>query len=59
MRTLTPRKLIEIFCSLALATGILYWMYRDFPFSQVSDTLCHGIHWDWMLFSIGPYVMRL
>ena len=62
MRTLTPRKLIEIFCSLALATGILYWMYRDFPFSQVSDTLCHGIHWDWMLFSllfgILPQILR-
>ena len=62
MKTLSSRKIIEIICSLTLASGILYWMYRDFPFSQVSETLIDGVHWDWMLFSlllgVIPQILR-
>ena len=28
---------------------ILYWMYRDFDFKTVADTLMHGMNWTWML----------
>ena len=62
MKTLSSHKIIEIICSLTLASGILYWMYRDFPFSQVSETLIDGVHWDWMLFSllfgVIPQILR-
>ena len=30
---------------------ILYWMYRDFDFKTVADTLMHGMNWTWMLLS--------
>lgn len=62
MKTVNLRKIIELICSLVLAGVILYWLYKDFPFSQVSETLKHGVRWDWMagslLFGIIPQILR-
>lgn len=37
--------------SLFLGGAILYWMYRDFDFSQIKEVLLHGMNWTWMLLS--------
>lgn len=37
-----------------LGGGILYWMYRDFPFSSLDDTLYYQMRWEWMLLSFIP-----
>ena len=62
MKTVNLRKIIELICSLVLAGVILYWLYKDFPFSQVSETLKRGVRWDWMagslLFGIIPQILR-
>ncbi len=62
MKMLSTRKILELVLSLTLAAAILYWLYRDFPFSQVSDTLKGGVRWEWMLlsllFGIIPQVLR-
>lgn len=42
---------LKIGLSLLLGGMILYWMYRDFDFSQVGNTLLHGMNWTWMLLS--------
>lgn len=59
---LSIRKGAEVIISLSLAAAILYWMYRDFPFSQVTSTLREDVHWGWMLFAllfgIIPQVLR-
>ena len=41
----------KIFLSLLLGGTILYWMYRDFDFSQIKEVLLHGMNWSWMLLS--------
>ena len=41
----------KIFLSLLLGGTILYWMYRDFDFSQIEEVLLHGMNWSWMLLS--------
>ena len=41
----------KIFVSLFLGGAILYWMYRDFDFSQIEGVLLHGMNWTWMLLS--------
>ena len=62
MKFVSIRKVIELLCSLILAGVILYWLYKDFPFSQVSETLKNDIRWDWMafslLFGIIPQILR-
>lgn len=35
-----------------MGTAILWWMYRDFDFSRISDALVHEMKWGWMLFSL-------
>lgn len=56
------KRFLQIFVPLLLAAAILWWLYRDFPFSKVTDTLQHGINWGWMLvsllFGIAPQVLR-
>ena len=37
---------------LVLGGAILYWMYRDFDFQQVSHVLWHEMNWTWMLLSL-------
>ena len=43
MRTILP---------LMLGCGILWWMYREFDFSRVEQTLREEMSWGWMLFSL-------
>lgn len=43
--------LLKIGLSLLLAGAILFWMYRNFDFSRVSDVLLHEMDWSWMLLS--------
>ena len=42
---------MKISLSLLLGGLILYWMYRDFDFKHVADTIMHGMNWTWMLLS--------
>ncbi|MDD7251207.1 MAG: lysylphosphatidylglycerol synthase transmembrane domain-containing protein [Prevotellaceae bacterium] len=61
---MTPviRRSLEVTLSLLLAFAILWWLYRDFPFSEVGETLRHGVRWHWMaislLFGIFPQILR-
>lgn len=36
---------------LLLGTAILYWMYRNFDFSSISNVLFHEMDWTWMILS--------
>ena len=36
---------------LLLGTAILYWMYRNFDFSSISNVLLHEMDWTWMILS--------
>ncbi len=47
----TANKIIKIALPIALGGAILYWMYRDFDFSQIRDVMCHKMNWTWMLLS--------
>lgn len=42
---------LKVGLSIMLGGLILYWMYRDFDFKTVADTLMHGMNWTWMLLS--------
>ena len=42
---------LKVGLSILLGGLILYWMYRDFDFKTVADTLMHGMNWTWMLLS--------
>lgn len=46
--------LLKVLFPFILGGGILYWMYRDFPFSELKDTLLHKMCWEWMLLSFIP-----
>lgn len=50
-------KLWKIVLSLLLGGLILYWMYRDFNFSQVEYVMLHQTNWWWMLLSFPFGVM--
>ena len=43
--------IFKVSLSLLLGGVILYWMYRDFDFHQISDVLLHKMDWTWMLLS--------
>lgn len=45
------RKILNIALPLILGGAILYWMYRDFDFSSISDVLMHRMDWTWMILS--------
>ncbi|MBO4849822.1 MAG: flippase-like domain-containing protein [Prevotella sp.] len=51
LRTLTTNTVKVVF-PLLLGGAILYWMYRDFDFSQVSSVMLHDMDWTWMLLSL-------
>lgn len=46
------RKLIKIGVPLALAVGILWWMYRGIPWEELVDALSRKMSWTWMLLSM-------
>ena len=45
---ISSRKIAEVAISLLLAVAIMYWIYKDFPFSQVSQCLQEEVQWGWM-----------
>ena len=53
---MTLRKLttntVKVAFPLLLGGAILYWMYRDFDFSQVRSVMLHDMDWTWMLLSL-------
>ena len=46
------KKTLNIVLPLLLGGGIIYWMYREFDFTLIIGTLCGGMKWGWMLFSL-------
>lgn len=46
--------ILRILFPFLLGGAILYWMYRNFPFSDLGDILLHRMHWEWMLLSFIP-----
>ena len=46
------KKILRLILPVVLGGFILFWMYRDFDFAQVRETLLHGINWGWMLLSL-------
>lgn len=48
--TITNR-IVKIALPLLLGGAILYWMYRNFDFSQIGDVMLHQTNWWWMLLS--------
>ncbi len=46
------KKILRLILPGVLGGFILFWMYRDFDFAQVRETLLHGINWGWMLLSL-------
>ena len=44
--------ILKVLLPIALGSGILYWMYRDFDFSRVASTLRDGTNWWLMAFSL-------
>lgn len=46
------RKATNILLPFAIGGVIIWWMYRGFDFSKVSQTLRNGMDWNWMLISL-------
>ncbi len=46
------KKTAKVLLPLLLGGAILYWMYRDFDFQQISHALRHEMSWTWMLLSL-------
>lgn len=46
------KKILRLILPVVLGGFILFWVYRDFDFAQVRETLLHGINWGWMLLSL-------
>lgn len=46
------RKVTNILLPFAIGGVIIWWMYRGFDFSKVSQTLRDGMDWNWMLISL-------
>ena len=45
-------KAVKIGVPLALAVGILWWMYRGIGWEELVDALSHKMSWTWMLLSM-------
>lgn len=45
------RKILKIVLPFVLGSAILYWMYRDFDFSQIRHVMMHEMNWTWMWLS--------
>lgn len=50
---------MNIALPLILGGAILYWMYRDFDFSSISDVLLHKMDWTWMILSFPFGIMAM
>ena len=50
-------KTVQIAVPFLLGGGILWWMYRNFDFSQISDVMLHQMKWEWMLLSVIPGIL--
>ena len=50
-------KTLQIAVPFLLGGGILWWMYRNSDFSQISDVLFHQMKWEWMLLSFVPGIL--
>lgn len=48
----TIKKTVNIILPFAFGGAIMWWMYRGFDFSKISDTLMHGMNWWWMALSL-------
>ena len=46
------KKALKIVLPLVLGGFILWWVYRDFDFSEVENVLFHEMNWWWMLLSL-------
>jgi len=46
------KKAVKIGVPLALAVGILWWMYRGIGWEELVDALSHQMSWTWMLLSL-------
>lgn len=46
------KRTLKTILPIVLGAFILYWVYKDFNFTQAGEVLCHGIHWGWMLLSL-------
>lgn len=55
----TARRIMNIALPLILGGAILYWMYRDFDFSSISDVLLHKMDWTWMILSFPFGIMAM
>ena len=45
------RKILKIVLPFVLGSAILYWMYRDFNFSQIKHVMLEEMDWTWMWLS--------
>lgn len=45
------RKIVKIVLPFVLGSAILYWMYRDFNFSQIKHVMLEEMDWTWMWLS--------
>lgn len=50
---------LKVVLPLVLGGAILYWMYRDFDFSTISDVLFDQMDWTWMLLSFPFGIMAM
>ena len=48
----SSKTIIRSIIPLALAGGILWWMYRGMDWTSFAEALRHDIHWEWMLASL-------
>ena len=46
------RKFVRVAVPLALAVGILWWMYRGIRWEELTDAVSHRMSWLWMLLSL-------
>ena len=46
------KNLLRILLPLALAAGILWWMYRGMDWNALTEALQHDMRWGWMLASL-------
>ena len=46
------KKILKVIFPLALGGFILFWVYKDFDFSQVGEVLAHEMNYWWLLLSL-------
>lgn len=59
---LSRQQIYQIIVAFALGIGIVYWLYKDFDFSEVVVLLKYNTNWGWMiaslLFGVLSHVVR-